>query len=119
MKLSALPACNSAYNQKGFLAGRDLIGKRCVRHFMRKILLAGEETQEGTSFLRDLVANRPSQHREARLQRVEHGALRSLTLDVEFHLAADARQRPQMGREYDLDHDSVCTSTDTTAGRSR
>src|SRR6266851_403514 len=42
-----------------------------------------------------------------------------LALNVELHLAADARQSPQMWREYDSDHGSVWTSTESTAGRSR
>ena len=42
----------------------------------------------------------------------------SLPLNVELHLAADdVRQCPQMPGEYDLDHGSVCTSTDSTPGR--
>ena len=45
---------------------------------------------------------------------------RHLDLDeLERHLAADARQCPQMEREHDADHGSVWTSTDRTAGRSR
>ena len=35
------------------------------------------------------------------------------------HLAVDAGQRSQMVGKHDADHGSVCTSTDTTAGRSR
>src|SRR5437016_89342 len=62
---------------------------------------------------------RPPQHRIGGLERVEDRALRGLTLDVELRLAVDARERPQMCREHDPDHDSVWTSTDTTDGRSR
>jgi hypothetical protein len=61
----------------------------------------------------------PAQHRIAGLERVEDRALRGLPLDVELHLAVDVRQCPQMCREYDADHGSVWTSTDSTAGRSR
>ena len=35
------------------------------------------------------------------------------------HLAFDLRQRTQVRRKHDADHGSVCTSTDSTAGRSR
>src|ERR1700720_2141874 len=86
---------------------------------MGQILFAGEEPQERSAPLRDVVADRAAQRRIAGLERVEDRALRGLTLDVELHLAVDLRQRPQMCREYDSDHVSVCTSTDTTAGRSR
>ncbi len=50
---------------------------------------------------------------------VEDRALRNRTLDVERHLAIDARQRPQMMRKHHSDHGSVWTSTERTAGRSR
>ena len=55
----------------------------------------------------------------AGLERVEDRALRRRTLDLERHLAVDARQRPEMRGQHDPDHGSVWTSTDTTAGRSR
>src|SRR5437879_474478 len=84
-----------------------------------KMLRAAEEPPERSALLRDLIADRPAQHRVAGLERVEDRALRGLTLDVELHLAVDARQRPQMCREYDSDHSSVWTSTESTAGRSR
>ena len=81
--------------------------------------LAGEEPQERPALLRDVVADRPAQHRIAGLERVEDRALRGRALDVELHLAVDLRQRPQMIRKHDADHGSVWTSTDSTAGRSR
>ena len=42
-----------------------------------------------------------------------------LTNDLEFHLAFDARQLPEIRREHNSDHRSVWTSTDSTGGRSR
>ena len=50
-------------------------------------------------------------------QRAVLDALGDRALDVELDLAVDPRQRPQVGRQHDPDHGSVCTSTDTTAGR--
>ena len=86
---------------------------------MRKILLAREESQERPALQRDVIANRPAQHGIVGLKRVEHRTKRDWTFDVERHLAADVRQRSQMLWEYDSDHGSVCTSTESTAGRSR
>jgi hypothetical protein len=40
-------------------------------------------------------------------------------VNVEFYVAIDARQRAQMRRQNDTNHGSVCTSTESTAGRSR
>src|SRR5215471_8579188 len=86
---------------------------------MRQILAAGEEPDKRAALLRDMIADRPAQHRIARLQRVEHRALRDRTFDVEHHFAIDLRELAQMCWQRDSDHDSVWTSTETTAGRSR
>ena len=50
---------------------------------------------------------------------IEHRALRGGALDREAHLALDARQLAQMCGQHDADHGDVCTSTDSTGGRSR
>ena len=86
---------------------------------MRQIFLAGKEPQERPALLGDVVADGAAQHWIAGFERVEDRALRDSTLDLKLHLAADVRQRPQMLRQYDADHGSVCTSTESTAGRSR
>src|SRR5438876_2956536 len=112
---TALAAGNGPDDEKRFCPRRDRVGQRGVRRFVGQILLAGEEPQERTALLRDVVADRPAQHWIARLERVNDRALRGLTLNVELHLAADARQSPQMWREYDSDHGSVWTSTESTA----
>src|SRR5262249_41493979 len=65
------------------------------------------------------IADRPAEHGVGRLEGVEHRALRHLALDLEPHLAVDARQLPQVRGEDDADHGRVCTSTERTAGRSR
>ena len=66
-----------------------------------------------------MVADRAAQRRISRLERVEHRSLRHGRHHFETHLAVDTRQRAQMGREHDSNHGSVCTSTESTAGRSR
>ena len=76
-------------------------------------------------FLVPLVADGAAQHRVPGLQRVEHRALGDLAGDLEFHLTVDAGQRPQVCGQRHPDHvsapghGSVCTSTESTAGRSR
>jgi len=80
------------------------------------------ESSPGTSRnqLRDLVANGSAQGRVGRLKRVEDRSLGHIALDVNQHLATDAREDLQVTWEHHADlHDSVCTSTETTAGRSR
>ncbi len=75
--------------------------------------------RNGAPPLGGVVADRPAQHGIAGLERVEDRSLRRRTLDAEAHLALDARQVAQMIGKDDADHDSVWTSTDRTAGRSR
>src|SRR5262249_58424034 len=90
-----------------------------VRRLLRQVFLAGEESHECPALSRDLVADRPAQHRIARLERVEDRALRHRPLDLELQLALDARERAQMRGQHHPDHGSDWTSTDTTDGRSR
>src|SRR5947208_5660133 len=112
-------AGHGPHDQQGFGPRQDRVGQGGVWRFVGQILFAGEDPHERSALVRDLVADRPAQHRIAGLERVEDRALRGLTLDLELHLAVDARERPQMCREHDPDHASVWTSTDTTDGRSR
>ena len=72
-------------------ARRDRGGQRRVRRVVGQILLAGEEPHERPALLRDVIADRAAQHRIAGLERVEHRALRRPAVDVELHLAVDAR----------------------------
>src|SRR6266850_1405926 len=112
-----LPAGDGPNDEKGLFSRCDCIGKRGIRRLKGIVFLAGEEAQERTALLCDVVADGAAQHRILDLEGIEHRALRDGTFDVELHLGADARQRPQMSGEYDADHRSVWTSTESTAGR--
>ena len=114
-----LAARHGAHHAKRLGPRGDRVRQRSVRRFVREILLAGKEPHVRSAPLRDVVADRPTQHRIAGLERVEDCALRSLALNGEPYLAVDLRERPQMCREHDADHGSVWASTDSTAGRSR
>jgi hypothetical protein len=54
-----------------------------------QILLAGEEPYERSALLRDLIADRPAQHRIAGLEGVEDRALRDRPLDVEIDIPSE------------------------------
>lgn len=71
---------------------------------MGEIFLAGEEAQKSTPLLRDLIADRAPQHGIARLQCIEHRALRDRSLDLELHLTADVRQRAKVLWKFDSNH---------------
>src|SRR5208283_2765879 len=90
---------------------------------MRQILPAGEEPDKRPAQLGDMITNGAIQRGVTGLQRVDHRAYRDLTVDSERHFGAHLGQRSQMRWELDPDqsgiHESVCTSTERTAGRSR
>src|SRR6267143_6008614 len=111
------PTGNGPDDEKGLFPRGDVVGQRGIRWLKGIVFLAGEEAQERTALLCDVVADGATQHRILDLECVEHRALRDGTFDVELHLGADARQRPQMSGEYDANHGSVWTSTESTAGR--
>jgi hypothetical protein len=74
---------------------------------MGQILLTGEESHERSALLRYVVTERPAQHWIAGFKSIENGALRRRNLDVQLHLAVNACERPQMGRQHDADHGNV------------
>src|SRR5881394_278828 len=86
---------------------------------MRKIPRAGEESQERPALCGDVIADRPAQRGIPSLERVEQRRSCDATREVERHLTLHARQGPQVCRQLHADHGSACTSTDSTAGRSR
>ena len=104
---------------KRLFPGRDRVRQWSVRRLVGKILLAGEESQKRPALLRNVIADRTAQHGIPGLKSIEHRPLRNRTLDLECRLAAGLGQDSQMLREYYTDHGSVCTSTESTAGRSR
>ena len=67
----------------------------------------------------DMIAHRPTQHGIASFELVEYGPLSHSRINVECYVAIDARQRAQMRRQNNSNHGSVCTSTESTAGKSR
>ena len=99
-----LPSRNGPDNDKRLLPRRDRVGQWGIRRVVGQILLAGEETQERPALLRDLVADRPAQHRIAGFERVEDRSQRDRAVELKFYFAADVRQRSEVLREYDSDH---------------
>jgi hypothetical protein len=71
---------------------------------MGEILLAGEEAQKRPAFERNVIANRPAQHRVAGLDRVKDRTQRDRAFDMYFDLAPDVRQRSKMLWKLDSDH---------------
>ena len=86
---------------------------------MRQVFLAGEEADERPPTAAVLISNGATEHGVPGLERVEHGSLRDLTSYIQPDLALNTGEPAQVRGEDDPDHDSVWTSTDSTAGRSR
>jgi len=86
---------------------------------MRQIFSTSKKPHERTAQLSDVIAHCPAQHGISSFELVEYGPLGRGGINVEFYVAIDARQRAQMRRQNDANHGSVCTSTESTAGRSR
>ncbi len=100
----ALPAGNSPNDDEGLGPRRDDLWQRGIGRFVGQILLTGEEAQERTALLRDLVADRTAQHRIAGLEGVQDRALRDWALDVNLQLAPDLRQGAEMLGKDNSDH---------------
>ena len=116
---NASAARHGPHDDEGLGAIDDLVGQWCVGGFVRQILLAREEANVGTPTLGLRIANRASQHGMTPLEGVENRSLRHGTGDVEQDFAILIDERLQVRGQHDSDHAKVCTSTDSTAGRSR
>lgn len=86
---------------------------------MRKILPAGEEPDKRTALEGELIANGSEQRRIAGFQRVEYRPLGHFTFKRQHNFVIYLCQRSEMCGKRDANHDSVWTSTESTAGRSR
>lgn len=120
-KLSTARDC--ANDVKLFCSRRDLLRQRSVRRQVRYVLATGKESQERPALSRDVLANRPTQHRILCLQCIEDRSSCHFALNLNCHISADACKRPQMRRHYNPNHgpyhDNAWTSTERTGGRSR
>ena len=109
---------NSPNDPKRLFSGCDGVGQPGIGPFVGKIHFASEESQECAALMRDLVTDRPAQRRITGFERVEDRALRDGTGNVKRYLAAGAGEDAKVLGKDDSDHVSVCTSTETTAGKS-
>ena len=115
----ASAAGDRAHDHEGLDAAHHRLRQQQVEPLERQVVLAGEEAQERPPFLADVIADGALQQRIPRFDGIEDSAERDGAVDGHFDLAADAGERLEMLRELDADHGSVCTSTESTDGRSR
>src|SRR6185503_8671467 len=112
-------AGQGADDEKRLVAASDRIRQRRVGRVVREVLFTRKESDKGAALLRRVVADRALERWVCCFEGIEHGSLRNRTLDVDQYVSRNLRQRAQVEGEYDFDHLSVWTSTDSTAGRSR
>jgi len=86
---------------------------------MRQIFSTGKKPHQRPAQLSDVIAHRATQHGISSFELVEYGPLSHSGVKIEFHVAVDTRQRAQMRGQNNANHGSICTSTESTAGRSR
>ena len=86
---------------------------------MGQIFSTGKKPNQRPAQLSHVIAHRPTQHGVSSFELVEYGPLSHGSVDVEFYVAIEARQRAQMRRQNNANHGNVCTSTESTAGKSR
>ncbi len=115
---SSLTSGNRSNDEKRRGSGDNSFGKRSICGLVRDVFFASEEAQERPPLLRDVIADRPPQHRVARFERIEYCPDRRLTIYIKQHVTLNASERLQVRRKHDADHGSVCTSTESTAGKS-
>src|SRR6185369_8037634 len=98
---------------------RDRGWQRSISRFVRHVFAAGKEPQHRTPLQRDMIANGSTQHRISSFEGIEYRASCHAAFNLKLYIATDARERPQMCRQYNHNHVSVWTSTESTGGRSR
>src|SRR5271165_4167570 len=111
-------ARNCADHHERFFSRSDAFGQRLVGRFVRPVFFANKETKESSALLGYVITNRTLQRRIACFQRVQDRARRHRRRDLQFHRTADLCQVAQVIRQLHANHGSVCTSTESTAGRS-
>src|SRR5262249_51990867 len=114
-----LTTCDRPDNQEGLRTGCDCLREWSIRGFVGPILLTRKEPHEGPALFCNVITDRSTQHGIMGLERVEHRPLGDRSRHFKLHLGTDASQRLQMIGKRDTNHGSVCTSTETPAGRSR
>src|SRR5258705_3549297 len=117
-----LTAGDCANDIKRLSSRCDRLGQRSVRRLVGHIFAAGKESQKRPAFCRDVLTNCPTQHRIACLQCIEDRASCHFPINLvnlECHISRHAGKRSQVLRDYNQNHGSVWTSTESTAGRSR
>src|SRR5205085_9089626 len=97
-------ARDRAHDEEWFRAFRDRVGQRRVQRIVRYVFTTDEESDHRPAFQRAMIANRATEHRILRLERVEDGLRRRATVEIQLHFVAHARQGAEMMRENDANH---------------
>src|SRR5580693_1275605 len=118
-----LSARDGSKDEQRFFALSNSFGQRRIGRLMRQILGAGKEAQKRAALQSSVVTDRAAQHGITAFECIEDSPDGHGFSNLQFQRPLHLRERAQVKGDFDLDqrtaHDSVCTSTDSTAGRSR
>lgn len=117
MVFSDLPARHRADDSKWLFPVYDTFRQANVQRLQRPILPIGEEADEGAPLFRDVVTDRPLQHRVLMFKRIQDRLDRNGRFNSKLNLPRHSGQILQVIRQLDANHFRVWTSTDRTAGR--
>ena len=85
---------------------------------MGDVRFTREEPYERPTLLSDVVADGSAQNRELVFESVKHSHLGDWGFDYHLYFAGHPGKRLQVRREHDPDHGRLCTSIESTAGKS-
>jgi hypothetical protein len=127
-----LTSGNGSHDEKWFISMPNRFGQRRIRRVIGQIVSTGKKTQKRPASLRAMLANGTAQNRITGFHGIEHGGHRNGTVHLQHNLVIDTSKVAQMKRQPHANQASspfiftlhphsrsVCTSTDSTAGRSR
>ena len=87
-----LATSHSADDQKWFLTVGDRVGQRGLRWFQGKILATSIEPNKGTPLQSPAIANRATEHRVTRFERVKNRSQGNSPIDGQLHFLVHSRQ---------------------------
>ena len=119
VRVGSLAAGHGSEDDEWFRAGDDRVGQRRIGWLVGEVLFARKEPDECSALFGVAVTECSTQNRVLSFERIKDKALGGWAVDLECHFAVDVRDCPEMRGENDSDHGNVCTSTESTAGRSR
>jgi hypothetical protein len=114
-----LPARDCTDDQEWFCPVCNRMRQRRIGRFMRQIFAAGKKSDHRPASLGYMITYCPPQHWIFGFNSVQERALSYFSVELKVYFAIDIGERTQMRRKNNAYHGNDCTSTESTAGKSR